>query len=85
MLGDNYEKVTLYFHISKLFDDFSLIIYTPNRVMNGPSWNSTLTHIAVLNLYGKSAAKAEYAHICCLCDVIVDFNFQVSKIIFIFR
>ena len=53
--------------------------------MNGPSWNSTLTHIAVLNLYGKSAAKAEYAHICCLCDVIVDFNFQVSKIIFIFR
>lgn len=61
-------KATLYFHISKLFDDVSLITYTPNSVMNGPSWNSTLTHMAVLDLYGKSAAKAEDTHICCLCD-----------------
>ena len=53
--------------------------------MNGPSWNSTLTHMALFGLYGKSTAKAEDAHICCLCDVIADFNFQVSKIIFIFR
>ena len=53
--------------------------------MNGPSWNSTLTHMALLDLYGISAAKAEDAHICCLCDVIADFNFQVSEIIFVFR
>ena len=84
-MEDNYEKATLYFHISRLFDDVSLIIYIPNSVMNGPCWNSTLTRMALFGLYGKSTAKAEDAHICCLCDVIADFNFQVSKIIFIFR